>query len=180
MSKVILSLDIETTGKRAGCRILSIGAITLDRDGLRTDGGFYEKISRYGWQSQFHDDPGTMKWWDEQETAAKNEAFSGVLGPHLVMVMWEQYIARIKPDLIYAKGASFDFPILVHAFEEYGFSQDKMLPYRALRCMRGLPALAGVTEGEVKGVAHNALDDARHQGMLIHQCITKLGAWDRI
>jgi exodeoxyribonuclease VIII len=179
-NKIAMMVDLETLGKKAGAKVLTIGAITFDRDGLRTDGSFYNAIDREFWDKSFHEDPSTVKWWGEQSKAAQAEAFSGVEMPATVMADWVAYVARAKPDIIYCKGASFDFPIWIHACEFYGFDQEIALPYRALRCMRGLADLAGIEKVADVGTAHNAFDDARHQAMTVHAAITKLGAWERI
>ena len=87
--KNTLMIDLETTGKRPGCCILTIGAAGIDKNGLEVN--FYAKISYDKSKAEgFDDDPETLAWWRKQDTATLKEAFSGTTeGPQDVVPLTE-------------------------------------------------------------------------------------------
>ena len=71
-----LMIYLETTGKRPGCCILSIGAAGIDKNGIEVN--FYARISYDKSKVDgFDDDPETIAWWRKQEEETRQEAFGG-------------------------------------------------------------------------------------------------------
>jgi hypothetical protein len=71
-----LMIDIETTGQKPGCKVLSLGAYGFDKDGFPTE--FYKRFSIAKQDAEYlDDDQDTMAWWFKQGQDAMQEAFSG-------------------------------------------------------------------------------------------------------
>lgn len=160
-----IMIDLETTGTRAGCCILSIGACTLDEEFF-----FYEKISldsckHFG----LKDSPGTMQWWFRQAPAVRIEAFSGTKDLQLVLGAfsdWLKSIERIKGGdaFVWGNGADFDLPILSAAYDAVGMEQPwKPFNGRCYRTLKNLPENKAIKMDKFEGDKHNALADAVNQ-----------------
>ena len=69
-------IDLETTGTRPGCRVLSIGAFGFSKDGQQVQ--FYRRL-RIAEQAYkgLVDEPATLEWWRKQAADVRDEAFSG-------------------------------------------------------------------------------------------------------
>ncbi len=157
-------LDLETTGKRAGCPILTIGAATFDLEHQ-----FYAKIDLQSCHDVgLVDDPSTIAWWGDQSAEARMEALSG----HMPLVValgsfadWHQDMkTKYGKVYIWGNGADFDQPILEAAYQACGMS--KPWNYDASRCYRtlkNLPNNKTIKADPFVGVKHNALADAVYQ-----------------
>lgn len=171
-----IMIDIETTGVLPGCKVLTIGAVVFNKKGFGEE--FYTRLSYEKLESAgFTDTDSTMDWWNKQTPEVADEAFTGETNPKEGLKSFDDFIKRHNPNTIWCKGASFDFPILAYILNHYNLPP---LPYRALRCMRGVSDLANVEPIIFRGNAHNALDDAKNQAINIGKCISALGAWERI
>jgi DNA polymerase III epsilon subunit-like protein len=177
-TKKFCMIDIETTGKKAGCKVLTIGAKTFTRYGMSGSirEEFYMRADPWLYPENFTSDPDTMKWWFEQDKDIRDEAFGGNDTPYMMAGHFDAYLRDVAPDYIFCKGASFDFPITNFLLEHYKFPP---LPYRGLRCMRGLLTLSGTTPVNNPS-AHNALYDAIEQAENVMNALNDIpGAWDR-
>ncbi len=161
MSSTDIMCDLETTGIRAGCGILSIGACTFDLTST-----FYERIDiqschHYG----LRDDPETIMWWSKQDPIAKAEAFSGTKDLLMVLGKFSDWFRRHDGQIfIWGNGADFDLPILTAAFEAVCIKQP-WKPYNG-RCYRTLKNLyKDVKMREFEGLKHSALADAKNQAV---------------
>jgi hypothetical protein len=169
-----MMIDIETTGRLPGCKIMSLGAVLFSKEGFHEE--FYQRAS-YDSQLNFVDDESTMEWWQSQPDEVFMEAFGGEMSLLDMLTEFNGFIDRHKPVTIWCKGASFDFPIVNSALN---FHQLKELPYQKLRCMRGLNNLLDVPLLKFKGTAHNALDDAKNQAMNVGRAISAVKGWSRL
>ena len=71
-----LMIDIETTGKDPGCKVLTIGAFGFDRDGNQCE--FYRRFDILKLVEEgFQDDLSTMDWWRKKDKEVFDEAFGG-------------------------------------------------------------------------------------------------------
>ena len=161
-------VDLETLGKRAGCVIVSVGAVKFDpKTGfVDVDNSFYKAITvesamRYGLTV----DPDTLRWWMRQSKEAQfvfNDPAATSLQAALVeFAEWVDEEGEYDNVKMWGNGASFDNPILAAAFE----AVDIIQPWQFWndRCYRTKKAEAKAVPFNRVGLAHNALDDAVSQ-----------------
>jgi len=160
-----IMLDLETTGTRAGCCLLAIGACTIDEKYT-----FYRTIS---WNSckeaGLKDSPGTLAWWDKQSPEARREAFSGIDLLTEVLGEFSDWFSMLEktlgtPIFVWGNGADFDLPILSAAYDVVNMKQP-WAPFngRCYRTLKNLPYNKDIKPPEFEGLKHNALSDALHQ-----------------
>lgn len=165
---VDIMLDLETLGTKPGCKILSIGAVNFNlSDSPDIQRSFYQTICVDS-QDGLAVDPGTQAWWNKQSEAARKEAFKG---EHTLTQalrdfnfflescsFWGQRVVRI-----WGKGKDFDAPIIKAAYEAMGLAHN--WDDRFEICFRHMYSDMNrfIPKPEFKGVAHNALADAKHQ-----------------
>lgn len=159
--------DLETLGRRAGCAILSIGAVAFGPTGLGKE--FYIVVNR---RSQIelglHEDDDTLKWWASQTEAARqvlteaDDPKKSVPLP-VALVQFGKYItslggAKVK---LWGNGSDFDNAILVSLHAACKLE----IPWGTYnsRCYRTLKAIKPGPKAVRGGTYHNALDDARTQ-----------------
>ena len=155
-------IDLETLGRAAGCKILSIGAVVFDEDtGLHEE--FYVRVLREG-QHGLVEDPDTVKWWSEQSEEARTAAFDAPGGVVLdiALMHFTTWVRSLGADIeLWGNGANFDNPILSTAYtacdlpQPWKFWNDRC--YRTLKCLFPSVAL------DRQGTYHHALDDAKSQ-----------------
>jgi DNA polymerase III epsilon subunit-like protein len=170
-------LDLETLGTRAGCVILSIGAVAFSlEDGAVATTGFYSVIYRNSCEAVgLLEDPGTLSWWlsqpggnqilhetrDPERTVGLGEALADFRA-------WYQARARETGQThlpIWSNGASFDLPILTEAYARCGYTKTPWRGGKDDRCYRTLknllPHVKTAREGNLG--PHHAFGDALHQ-----------------
>lgn len=165
--KNTLMIDIETTGKRPGCCILTIGAAGIDKNGLEVN--FYARIHHDKSKDEgFDDDPETLDWWRKQDTATLKEAFAGTTeGPQDVVSEFVDFVRKnfdtsAKDFTVWSKGSDFDFPILKAYLDAYDL--ETPWPFWSQRDYRTLQAVFPfIKKAESNVEKHNALEDARAQ-----------------
>lgn len=160
-SKVMV--DLETLGKRAGCKILSIGAVEFSADGLGRR--LYTVVGQAG-QESLHTDASTLAWWDQQSAEARE-----VLDCHLscdtsleeALMLLNAFLAPIGKGTVqvFGNGSDFDNAILYAAFAAAGMEQG--WEFWNSRCFRTLKNLVPHVKAGVRTGAHNALADAEFQ-----------------
>lgn len=165
--KNTLMIDIETTGTKPGCKVLSIGAFGFSKNGGQVQ--FYEKISPTKSASMcLKDEEETMEWWGRQDESTKIEAFSGTKSPMDVIaeftIFFNKNFSTINGDEleVWCNGSDFDFPILNEFFSVNG----RKLPwefyhqedYRTIK--KEHPSVKVYEKNTGK---HNALEDAKAQ-----------------
>lgn len=165
MERIDLMLDTETTGKRAGCGILSIAVVPF-RTTTSPLEPFYSRISLASCEHyNLTNDKETMAWWQEQSKEAQEEAFGGTTELRGALFDLIHYVSSLPAAEIHwwANGASFDFPILEAAFHACGLG----VPwnFRNCNCYRTLKNLFPYVKAiDLDGaVKHNALWDAKFQ-----------------
>lgn len=161
-----LMIDLETTGKRPGCCILSIGAAGIDKNGLEVK--FYARIHHDKSKDEgFDDDPETIAWWRKQDTVTLKEAFGGMEGPQDVVNKFVDFVRKnfdtsAKDFSIWSKGSDFDFPILKAYLDAYDL--ETPWPFWSHRDYRTLQAVFPfIKAAEKNGEKHNAIEDAQAQ-----------------
>lgn len=160
-------VDLETLGRRAGCSVLSIGAVEFDaRRGLGKE--FYVVVNRPSQRALgLHEDPETLKWWASQTEAARQvlddaEAETAV-SVEKALAQLTTFLAplglrRVK---IWGNGGDFDNAILTNLYA--AINQVPPWDFWNNRCYRTLKNLVPSEKLKRTGTYHNALDDAKTQ-----------------
>lgn len=161
-----LMIDIETTGTRPGCKVLSIGAFGFDKDGLQCE--FYKRFDA-NQQLEFVDDKDTLDWWNRQDPATRQEAFGGTASPEEGICDFKKFFyknfdtSRYSGFRVWCCGLDFDFPILQHFFRTFGFNFPwafyMQYDYRTIKNL--FPNTVKPAEGNIE--KHNALEDSKAQ-----------------
>lgn len=166
--KNTLMIDLETTGKRPGCCILSIGAVGISKNGEKVN--FYSRISYKGSKDEgFEDDPETIAWWKNRDAETRREAFGGTddespekIVREFVAFVEKNFNTGLRSFSVWSKGSDFDFPILNAYLDAYELATP--WPFLSQRDYRTLQAVFPFIKAEEKnGEKHNAIEDARAQ-----------------
>jgi hypothetical protein len=165
-----LMLDLETMGKRAGCAIVSIGAVEFDIETGKTGREFYERV---GLQScldvGLFVEASTIYWWMQQNEKARLELCEPAVGIYAALEKLRSFVGFLGDYQLWGNGARFDIGILEAAYFACGY---KELPwyFRNERDVRTLVSFApSVKENyPFTGVLHNPIDDCKHQIQYCH------------
>jgi possible endodeoxyribonuclease len=177
-----IMMDIETTGVRPGCRVLSIGlAVFYVVNGECTIGNtttIYPDLT----EQVGIDDPSTLQWWSTQSPEARNVFADNHINGVSVGKAFELFKEFIQNAVdwhkslndgaekvnvcIWGNGATFDNSIVQHMFEAKGYP----VPWNTFgdRCYRTAFNMLGRPSFTRDGTHHNALDDAIYQA----RCLT--------
>lgn len=165
-------VDLETLGTRAGCAIVSIGAVMFDEMLNQTGPEFYTVVSTKSClEAGLHKDLDTLKWWAKQPIEAR-QVLSQADGDAAVslgagLVSFNEFIktsttGNFIDTTVWGNGSDFDNAILYAAYA--ATKQKSGWAFWNSRCLRTLKSLApAVPAPQRQGVHHNALDDARFQ-----------------
>ncbi len=169
-----ISFDIETTGKKPGCGILTIAAVPFDLS--NTFEPLYLRIKPES-NVDYHlfSDQSTCEWWMQQDPAVRAEAWGGTLPLKDALYQLQNWYREYWGDAsVWGYGAIFDLAILNRAFD----ATKVVVPwsYKKEMCLRTLAAQfphipKTWTEGSV---AHNALDDASNQALHCQKLLREL------
>ena len=170
-----IMLDLETLGTKPGCVILSIGAVVFDPKTTATFGEFYIEINtpdsvRSGLEFS-HD---TLVWWNNQDQQAKDllercehDQSTDLYSALNELADWIGSLEATKRHNIWANDPSFDCRILEEAFDIKSLNAPwQYYNERSCRTMVSIGRDLGINpKQDIKflGIAHNALDDAKHQ-----------------
>lgn len=160
-------IDLETVGRRAGCGILSIGAVFFDPDAGVLGPELYTVVKLSSCEKVgLHIDPETMAWWEKQNSEAQKvltqaRAARGNKTLDKALLELNTYIAQFTGVRVWGNGADFDNAILINCYAATGVKQG-WGPYNG-RCYRTLKSFAPDIKMERAGTHHNALDDAKNQ-----------------
>lgn len=164
-----LMVDLETLGRRAGCVVLSIGAVEFSpAKGLGRE--FYCVLTQDDQRAAgLRVDPETEAWWAGQSAAARKvfeeSAAGAALSLSAGLFEFRKFCRALAPQRalrVWGNGASFDNAILCALYATnkedlpWEFWNDRC--YRTLKSFHGAPPLPKRT-----GTYHNALDDAKTQ-----------------
>ena len=168
---VKVMVDLETLGTRAGCVILSIGAVVFDPKADSVGEEFYSVISARSCLNRgLVVDDSTLRWWtlqtDEAQSVLKmaqdprSRSLETVLGD---FNMWLETLGSKKNIEVYGNGSDFDNAILYAAYA--ACTMDANWHFWNSRCFRTLKNLTSIKADARIGVHHNALDDAKFQAL---------------
>ncbi|MBB4064067.1 3'-5' exonuclease [Gellertiella hungarica] len=180
-------IDIETLGTRAGCAILSIGAVSFDprapfsleHQEMSLETQFFARIDLQTCVDRgLFVDPKTEAWWQQQSDEARAEAFGGKADLRDALTALSSWMSTAAPGdecgttsaRVWSHGMDFDQPILNHAYAACGLQ--KPWAYNAGRDTRTVLDLGGVQH---KGVLHRAVDDCLAQISAVRRAFDNLG-----
>ena len=171
-------VDIETLGTNNNAIVLSIGAVVFnlsdwdEYDGMRDDRVFHIRMNLKEQEDKgMKADIDTVRWWMGQNKAAQAALKLDDEGCHvwealnLLDEWWERAGGGKHKLNSWGNGPNFDQKIVTSLYHHF----DRQPPwyYRQERCLRTLRDLAGKPDlknsGIVRGVEHNALEDAKFQ-----------------
>ena len=169
-------IDLETGSTHLKCMILTIGIVKFNPVTETIIDTLYIKPSLEDQEviGRIIDD-GTANWWADQDPANSAEAW----GPEN-RVPYLETLDRVKKfiwgsEYVWSNGASFDIPIVHHAFLDAGMNTPWDF-YKA-RDTRTIYEIAKVKLSDDKHVTtHNALEDAIHQTKVLFRAYKKLNA----
>lgn len=176
-------IDLESMGQSALAAIIAIGAVAFDPTTGKLGESFYCVVDlQSSMNAGMTIDASTVLWWLKQSDEAR-KALQSPGAPLLEALMdLEAFLKQVSPNrkelIVWANGASFDFPILATAFRAH----KARLPWDFWneRCARTLIGVArtlfGYQKPVIDGTAHNALDDATFQAQIVMEILAKLSA----
>ena len=176
---LMISLDIETTGIRPGCGILSIGAEAFTLGDKDTRRCFSVTINQANRPSELVDDPETMLWWSKQNTYARDASFNGIHSYEFALKAFSDWIDMVseprKKRLFWVKGLNFDIPILEYCYSCVGYESKIPWKYYELMDLRTLIKVhSNIKLPKRTSVKHTAIEDAIYQAECIRCLLNAL------
>ena len=166
-------IDNETLAVTADAVIMSIGAVEFDLDGSLGD-KFYRSISIDSNLALGRCiNESTLLWWLQQSPEAQqvfHEAKVELTSALQDLASW--FPANLdahgnNTTLVWSNGASFDIPMLEHAYKQCGMESPwEFYNSRCVRTYRDLPGAKNIQRPAAK-ITHNALDDAIAQALYV-------------
>ncbi|API58897.1 hypothetical protein BSL82_05870 [Tardibacter chloracetimidivorans] len=161
-----IMVDLETLGTAAGCTILSIGAVAFNPLSGMIGGNFYCNVDRASCEAiGLKTNPATVAWWAQQSVEARAALEANPYPIDVALDAFSYFYRDNDGTHLWGHGGNFDAPVLESAFIAAGM--DLPWKYSAARCTRTIYELAGVAPDRMKGVHHNALDDAINQAAAV-------------
>jgi hypothetical protein len=175
-----LMVDIETSGDKPGCKVLSLSAFGFDKNGNQVE--FYRRFDAKSQSAQgLFDTDSTMTWWQSQGKEAFEEAFGGDTDPIKGIAEFKQWVmqnfntGKYDKFKAWSRGIDFDFPIMNRFFAAFGFNGCpwqfwQQYDYRTVANL--FPVIKSAEGNELK---HSALEDAKAQmrGLRAFYSLTK-------
>lgn len=172
-------VDLETLGRRAGCVVLSIGAVQFDPATKELGEELYEVVRLETCiAAGLQVDPETEAWWRKQSPEARQvltqaEKKRGNKPLPKALQVLSQFLLTSGGDVrVWGNGSDFDNSILVSCYAAIG--QDPPWKFWNNRCYRTLKSLLPTVKLTRTGTYHNALDDAKSQATHAIHLLNKL------
>lgn len=179
-------IDLETLDTEPSSVILTIGACAFDLygtdspDAIKGDeqSCFYRKVTIESNEAAGRTISGsTVMWWMQQSDDARA---SLIEGHHVelrkALVEFNLWWSEHGVDRVWAKSPDFDCKIMESAFK--GFKIPVPWFFSNTRCVRTIQELAypdGDRPNFDFGTAHDALDDAIQQAVMVQHCMKRIG-----
>lgn len=177
-----IMVDIETMDIEPSAAILSIGAVAFDKRVISTkaelkENSFYTNISIESNQKVGRTmSASTIEWWLKQSKAAQQSLFEDPILPlKTALIKYRMWCEKQNADRYYANDPDFDIVVLNNALKQIGDSSP--FAYHMHRSLRTTIEDAYPDDPMPNldpGIAHNALDDAVKQAMMVQHCYHKL------
>lgn len=172
-------VDLETVGNRAGCGILSIGAVAFCCETGKLGPEFYTVVRLSTCEAVgLRSDQDTLDWWakqppDARKIFAESRKQYGNASLTEALIKFNTFLAQFggpKIVKVWGNGPDFDNAILYACYAavcvEAGWE------FWNSRCFRTLKDLGPVMKMERVGTHHNALDDAKTQALHATKILT--------
>lgn len=172
MSKELdVMVDLETLGTEPSSIILSIGAAAFVDDEFVT---FYQEIKPDQQGSSRTINIDTVRWWMNQPLKPPMDGESLL---HNALLEFNDWLRGFDAKIIlWANGTDFDISILHHAMNEHDitpvWAYNDVRDYRTMR--KQFPTIVAP---EFTGIRHNALDDATHQLIHLHNIMNAIATY---
>lgn len=168
------SIKLETLGDRFNSAILSIGVVQFDRYTGNIGKTFCREVNidsalRFGEASA-----SKLRWWMGQPADAKR-IFSDQNKVTLAQALMD--LGKFLPPVavVWGNGATTDITILEHAVFKQGVTSSwQHWNIRDTRTAVDMAGYFGYDAVPFEKVAHNVLDDAKHQAKVIAHCFGKV------
>ena len=160
-----LMVDLETMGNKAGCAIVSIGAVEFDLNTGEIGRTFYERVDLQSCLNVgLFVNGRTIYWWMQQNEEARKELCRPSDNLKNVLEKLKSFMGCLGDFKIWGNGARFDIAILEAAFDKCGYPYMPWKHYDEMD-VRTLVAFAPSIKNDMsrEGVFHNAVDDCLHQ-----------------
>ena len=155
-----LMIDCETLDVGERPVLLSIGAVVFNNQQIHEYfhiGIDIEDSKRYG----FTVSQSTLDWWDQQDPAARADAFSGGEKIKAALQALVYFFEENKCTEIWSKGSLADIRWINNALDYFGI--ERPWKYYKEFCFRTLLKSVPKFDMPFLGTPHSALDDAVHQ-----------------
>jgi hypothetical protein len=168
-----MMIDFETLSTKTSAVTLSCGVVVF------SDQIISEKLWNLDQYEQLsigrHIDADTLAWWKRQSIEAWETSFSMVNAVGMrqfILEVGQMYKSNNCKEL-WCQGADFDIPILESMI--FDVNEKPFYRYSDKRCSRTVRKLYKGVEPVLVGVAHNPLDDAKHQVNCVIQILKEWG-----
>jgi hypothetical protein len=162
-----LMLDLETMGKRAGCAIVSIGAVEFNIKTGEFGREFYERVELQSCLNVgLFVEASTVYWWMMQSDEARQEFCKTPRGNiQNVLGRFNAFLGCLDDYQIWGNGARFDIAILEAAYFACNMGEKLPWKFRNERDVRTLVSFAPAIKGyyPFTGTEHNPIDDCYYQ-----------------
>lgn len=171
-------LDLETWGTAPGSALRSIGAVTFDPHGydVLVERSFYANIDQQSCiENGLKIDPETVEWWSRQSRQAEDALSFQPQWLADVVNDFNFWWRHVEGTFVWCNGANFDEVLWRAAAHAVGLAVP--WKYWNVRDTRTIWHAARINPKMIPcaGIAHNALEDARHQAKCVTQAYAKLG-----
>lgn len=165
MSKEIM-LDIETLDNKPTSVILSIGAVKFDTETGEIEDKFLVNVDPIDAKSHgLTVGQDTINWWKRQDPSIVEAMKVDQLTLKEALTEFSEFASDV--ERFWAHGATFDFPILAHAFDRAGMPH----PWKFWNCLcsRTIMTVANIDMREHRdpNTHHNALEDCIIQATVL-------------
>ena len=184
MSNLHVMIDCETLATTPNAPLLTIGACAFDITTGDIVAEFYERMDKDKAQQYGLADINTLKWWEGQDAAAREEAYNGKSDPRHVSRSFRDWFVKynLSDCQVWANGSVFDIPIIEwwmrQTTPQIGkFGHEYPYKFWNVRDVRTIMWLAGMQMPRTRPAHiqyHNALHDARYQVEWVCKAYAKL------
>jgi hypothetical protein len=169
-------LDLETFGLRVGSVIRSVGAVEFNPATGKLGDEFYCNVLEQSCLDLgMTKDEDTIRWWNSPKMKGAQDAL--LVDPLPLSEVNERFVKffnKCEGEFIWSQGANFDEPLYSHALALTGHQKPwKFFNSRDTRTMYHAVDLNVFLEKRA-GTYHNALDDAKHQAMLVSKAYRRM------